>query len=339
MKAKRLPSGNWNVQVMRDRKSHSFTAPTKKEAERKAAEFIAKKEYSDREGITVQEAMDQYIEAKRNVLSPTTISQYERFASKGLESLKMIPVSRLTSLDVQQVINQESARKKERGGSNVSPKYIKNLYSFIRASVKLARPEFALNVTLPKPVKTFRDLPEPKEIIKVIKGTDIELPALLAMWMSLTASEIRGIKVSSIKDGFLTIDETVVQVDGIAVHKSAGKAYDRNRRLKIPDYIMGLIEKTEAWKKGEGYIEPRSGKAISSNFTRKMHVAGIDMRFHDLRHVFASVGAKLTTQKVLQEMGGWSNPATMINVYQHSFEEDRRKAERDLDRYYNGLLN
>lgn len=324
---------------MRDKVTHSFTAHKKEDAIKMASAFIAGEEYHDREGITVEEALWQYVESKRNVLSPTTIRQYERYIENGFASLKTIPVRRLTSLDVQQSINTESARKRERGGSTVSAKYVKNEFSFLAAAIKLARPEFALRVTLPKQVKTFKDLPEPSEVISAVKGTDIELPALLAMWLSLTASEIRGIKVSSIRNGILTIDETVVQVDGKAVHKKAGKAYDRNRRLKIPAYVMDLIKNTDSWHSGEGYIEPRSGKALSSRFTRVMKNAGYDMRFHDLRHLFASVGSRLNiSQKVLQEMGGWSNPQTLTNVYQHTFETDRKKSEKAIDKYFNSLL-
>ena len=221
----------------------------------------------------------------------------------------------------------------------MSAKTIRNEYQFLSAAVKLARPDFALRVTLPREVKAYRDLPDPKTVISAVRGTDIELPVLLSMWMSLTASEIRGIKVSSIHDGFLTVDETVVQVDGVAIHKKAGKAYDRNRRLKVPRYIMQLIEKTEAWKNGQGYIETRSGKALSSRFTRLMENKGIKMRFHDLRHMFASIGASLNlTQKTLQDMGGWSNPSTMVNTYQHSFEADREMVERSIDRYFNKML-
>lgn len=339
MKAHKLPSGSWNVQVMRNRKSHSFTAPTKAEAIRKASAFISQTEYEEREGLTVLQAMQQYVEAKRGILSPSTIAQYERYIDHGFETIKTIPVGRLTSLDVQQAVNIEACRTKERGGKPVSAKFVKNLYSFLTASVKLVRPDLAIHATLPKPVKTFREIPEPAEVIKAVKGTDIELPALLAMWLSLTASEIRGIKVSSIQNGVLTIDETIVQVDGIAVHKAAGKAYNRNRQMKVPKYIMQLIEKTPAWKNGEGYIEPRSGKAISSRFSRVMHNAGFTMRFHDLRHEFASVGARLNAnQKVLQDLGGWSNPATLQNVYQHAYEADRRKTEKAIDQYFNRLV-
>lgn len=336
MKATKLPSGNYRVQVTRDKVHHSFTARRKDEAIQLASEFIAKKKYHDREGVTVDEAMRNYIEAKRNVLSPSTIAQYERYAETSFPSLKTMPVGRLTSLDVQSAVNEETGRKKQRGGKPVSAKSVKNAYEFLRAAVSLARPDFAMRVTLPKPVKIFRDLPTPKEVVEAVKGKDIELPAMLAMWLSLTASEIRGIKVSSIRDGILTIDEAVVQVNGQAVHKEAAKAYDRNRRIKVPAYIMGLIEQTDAWKRGEGYIETRSGKALSSRFSR---VIKGRMRFHDLRHIFASVGLALNIpEKYLMEQGGWSSPHVMKDVYQHTFEKERIDHQGQIDRYWENLL-
>ena len=337
MTPKKLPSGRWNVRIMIDGKSHSITADTKTECRDQASALIEGHKREVKNGITVQQAMDEYVESKRNVLSPSTIAQYERFAENSFPTLKGIPVGKLTSLDVQQAVNAEAGRKRERGKNKVSAKYVKNEYAFLRASVALARPDLALRVTLPKPVKTFRDLPEPDAVIQKIKGTDIELPALLSMWLSLTASEIRGIKVSSIQNGILTIDESVVQVNGVAVHKKAAKAFDSNRRIRVPDYIMELIKQTDAWKRGEGYIETRSGKALSSRFTR---VTKGMMRFHDLRHLFASVGSEILkiSERTLMDIGGWSTPSTMKKVYTHSFEQDRFAEQKKIDQYWENLL-
>ena len=334
MKAHKLPSGNWNVQVMRNKVSHSFTASTKGEAIKMASAFIAQSEYSEREGITVKEALEQYIETKQNVLSPSTLSVYRKIKDNHLELLAGIPINRLTSVDIQQAINAETVKKTPHG-KQVSAKTVRNVYGLLSAALRMFRPEFQPNVTLPKSVRTFRDMPEPEEVIKAIKGTDIELPCFLALWLSLSASEIRGIKVSSIKDGYLTIDESVLRMDGVDIHKPQAKTFTRNRRIKIPAYIMKLIEKTEAWQKGDGYIEKRTGQALYDRLQEVMKDTGIKIRFHDLRHLWASIGAKLqVSEKTLQEMGGWSNPHVMQNVYQHSFESDRQKTEKAFDDFF-----
>ena len=336
MKATKLSSGNWNVRVQRNGVSKSFTAPTKREAIANASEWLLNGGRTPIDSVSVQTAMRQYIEAKMGVLSLSTLAQYERYVETGFEMIKNTPVNQLTSLDVQTAVSIEAQKKTQRGGKPLSAKYIKNEFSFLSAAVRLVRPEFHLQVTLPKPIKQFRDLPAPEEVIKAVRGTDIELPALLALWLSLSASEIRGIKVSSIKGDLLTIDETIVQVNGEAIHKARGKAYGRNRRLRIPDYIMQLIEQTDAWRNGEGYIETRSGKAISSRFTK---VTGCICRFHDLRHLFASVGCALNIpEKYLMEAGGWTTPETMKRVYQHTFETERIKQQAKIDRFYYKIL-
>lgn len=81
-KAKKLPSGSWRVQVFSYKdatgKNHyeSFTAPTKAEAEMIAAEFKASKDRKSKHDLTVEEAVNGYIQAKDGVLSPTTIREY-----------------------------------------------------------------------------------------------------------------------------------------------------------------------------------------------------------------------------------------------------------------------
>ena len=91
---------------------------------------------------------------------------------------------------------------------------------------------------------------------------------MLAMWLSFTMSEVRGIRVCDIKDGIMTINQVVVDVRGMPVAKAAGKEYDRNRALAVPPYIMRLIEDTPAWKNGDGYIITASGESIRGRFRR-----------------------------------------------------------------------
>ena len=80
--AKKTPSGQWRVLAYVGKnvtKSgyKSFTAPTKKEAERMAAAFIPPEPERDRLNITVGEAIDRYIDMKNAVLSPSTIRSYK----------------------------------------------------------------------------------------------------------------------------------------------------------------------------------------------------------------------------------------------------------------------
>ena len=101
MKAKKLPSGSWRVQVFshyeyiqqkdgsikkkRIYESFTCTDPSnrgKREAERLAAEYAANKERISRTDYTLKEAMEKYIASKENILSTTTIRGYNTLIRK-----------------------------------------------------------------------------------------------------------------------------------------------------------------------------------------------------------------------------------------------------------------
>lgn len=338
MKPTKLPSGSWRVRLTRGGKTYSFTAETRSEAIKQASLFLAEGDRAERNGITVEEAIQKYIDSKRNVLSPTTIEGYEIYLKHHYESIRSVPVKLLSSFQVQECINQEAASLSARG-KPLSAKSMRNIYGLLSSAVRMFRPDFAMQVTLPQPVKVFRDLPAPEELLRAVHGTDIELPVLLAMWMSLTESEICGIKVSSIHNGILEINEVIVHAHGEQISKAAAKEYTRNRRIPIPDHIMELIKKTDAWQAGEGYIEPRSGKAIYARFKRVTKAAGLDLRFHDCRHYFASICAAIgVPEKYIMADGGWATPHVMKSVYTETFEQERKRNRRDLDAYFSRLF-
>ena len=70
-KAKKLPSGNWRVRAKRNGEMRSFTAASKHEAEMAALQWQSGGKTSPSD-LTVGEAMQKYLDAKRNVLAINT---------------------------------------------------------------------------------------------------------------------------------------------------------------------------------------------------------------------------------------------------------------------------
>lgn len=340
MKINQLPSGSYNARVRINGKIRSFTASSEEEVYWAVKEAKMLKNRKESVGISVAEAVQNFINSRRNIVSPTTTASYEKWARDRFKCLHQIPVGNITQQILQDAVNNECGLTTYKG-KPISPKTVINAYGLYHSAITRARTDnFHPNVTLPKLVKTYKQLPSPADIMKTVHGTDIELPVLLAMWMSLTESEIRGIKVSSIRDGVLYIEESIVTVDGKSVSKSAAKEYDRNRKNKIPAYIMGLIEQTDAWKNGSGYIEPRTGNALYKRFNRVLEDAGLPhMPFHQLRHEFASVALLLNIpQKYIMEKGGWKTNRILESVYQHTFSSEMDIATNKIDDYFSKLL-
>lgn len=338
-KAKKLPSGSWRCRASytgADGKRHreSFTAPTKKEAEYMAAEFqMNRKRMSNKDNWTLGYAIGQYIDLKRPVLSPTTISSYEKIRKSAFQDIMDIPIGDLDSNALQKAVNKEILRKPQgRRALTVSPKTIKNEYSLIASTLRRYCPDKVFRVDLPKKARRIRTLPLPEEIYEAVKDTEIELHVLLAMWLSFTESEIRGLTKSKSIDGdYITIREVLVMVDGVGVRKEVAKEETRNRRHKMPERIKELIDEVDG-----DVICPMSRSTLLKKFKRYISRAGlIDMTFHDLRHVNATLMATLKIpDKYAQERGGWKTDHVMKSVYVETFSEERKRVDDVIDGYF-----
>lgn len=332
MKAKKLPSGNWRARayytVNGEKKCKSFTAETKKDAEYMANMFLLKEKDRIKNGLTVGEAIDEYISSKENILSPTTISSYRRIKKNMLSELCGIFIEKLEPETVQKHFNRMAMTH--------APKTISNAHGLLASVVNVYAPEIRLKTTLPKKQKQIKKFPAVEDIIKAVRGTEIELPCLLAIWQGLRMSEVRGIKKSDIQDGILTINRVIVTVDGKDIVKEETKTPDSRRQLKLPEYMIDLINQTE-----EEYVVTLSGQAIYKRLSRILKSNNLQhICFHDLRHLNASVMLALgVPDKYAMERGGWSSTSVMKSVYQHTFSSERKKVDEKIDNYFNVIIN
>ena len=119
--AKKLPSGSYRIRVFDhfdtdadgNKKAiyQSFTASTKREAERAAAIWAANKTQQRPENITVKGAIDKYIAAKEPVLSPSTIDGYRKMQRNDYSDIESYNLRQLDSTIVQTWISDLAARK------------------------------------------------------------------------------------------------------------------------------------------------------------------------------------------------------------------------------------
>jgi len=341
---KKTKSGNWTMQVYigcdenGKRIYKRITAPTKIDVMYMAAKLKRDGYIPQSRITTVGDCIDEYI-AGCEFLSPTTVAGYRMLRRTMFQSMMDQNIRTLTQKDVQDAINTESRRITDRG-TKVSPKYVRNAYGLIRASLKAYHISF--DVKLPKDDPKFIELPSAEEVINAVRGSDIELPCMLAMWLSLSMSEVRGLRFSSIRNGCLYIDQVVVDVDGRPVVKKKAKVETRNRVLALPGYIRELISRTTqyddycAGKIPDQYlIEMRYEYQIR----RRLNKLVPQITFHQLRHLNASIMLMLNIpDKYAMERGGWATPSVMKKVYQHTFSEERKRVDETVDDYFNTLL-
>lgn len=331
-KAKKLPSGNYRVRAYLGKNADgkdiykSFTAPTKKEAEFLAASFSATAKRPTEK--TVKTLIEEYIDAKSSVLSPTTIAGYESMLKITLSRLCELKVSEINKRNVQDAVNELTV--------SLSPKTVHNAYGLFSAALNWADVP-NVKITLPPKTRQFKRLPTADIVINTFKGSEIEIPVLLAIWQGMRCSEILGVRKCDIdKDGILTISQVGVTVDGKILYKKRAKTYGSNRQLMLPPQIVSLIRSVDC--PDTMPVVSLTRKQIYLRFIKGLANTGYKITFHDLRHINASVMAALGIPDIYaMERGGWSNTTTLRSVYQQTFDSERQKVDKAVDNYFNEI--
>lgn len=341
-KVTKLPSGSYRVRVYvgKDKdgkqKYKSFTGPDPKKVSMAALEFqIHHKDITrDSTQLTVEEAMEQYITSKSNVLSPSTIRAYESIRKHRLKGIINRRLCTLNNTIIQQAVNEEAEK--------LSPKTVRNVYGFLSAVMGEYYPDLYLKITLPQKKKYESVILTGSQVsmlIQAIRGDTAEIAILCALWLGMRRSEIVGLKWDCVDFDSSTItvrQSRVYDKDGNLVEKGT-KTYSSYRTISAPSYIMERLK--EAPKDSE-FVVTMSPDNIRKHLQRILLSVGLPhIRLHDLRHSNASIMLSLNIpDKYAMERGGWSSNQTMKKIYQHTIDEQKREVDKTINQYFDALL-
>ena len=332
-KAKKLPSGNWRVLVFSHKDNtgkriyESFTAPTKQEAEMKAAKFAADKDRKRENDLTVHEAVTQYINANEAVLSPSTIAGYLQDL-KRMQPIKDKRIRKITSNDIQLFISELS--------KNYSAKTVKNTYGTLHRVLLYFNPELHLVINLPKQSKKQKYAPS-DDTVRILFNhapRKLQLAIALAAFHSFRRGEISALKYKDLQGNRLHVHADLVQdKNNNWIYKDYPKTERSDRIAILPDFLVDFI--------GEGnpddYIVGWMPGTISKRFYDLKKELNIEVRFHDLRHYFASVAAGILQIPDIYtaSFGGWElNGSAMKNLYQNKITDYEEEYSQRLNDYF-----
>lgn len=312
-KPRKLPSGNYYIQMLLGGVSVSVTRPTAKECTREAelikAKHRAEHKLASASTITVTNAIDKYIDSKSAVLSVETIRGY-----RVIQRNRFKPYMNrsLASVNWQRAVNDEA--------KIVSAKSVANAWGLISSVLK----DNGLNVpriTLPQIVRNEHEWLTAEQIpifLAALEGDRCELPALLAL-NGLRRSEIYALNRDSFKDGKILVrGAKVMDADGNIVFKKENK--NTSSRRDVPIVIPRITELLES---GTELFEcPMS--YLTKSINRVCSSAGLpEVGTHGLRHSFASLCFhRGLSQVTVQKLGGWSSPDTLRKIYTHTFQKE-----------------
>lgn len=335
-KAKKLPSGSWrvNAYIGRDENGKqirkSFTADTKKAAELAAAQYVAREHHeADPQNLTVEKAIEQYVDSKVNILSPSTVRLYHSILKALPIGFVQLPISTLTNTDVQKAIDQYSIGR--------SPKTVANAHGLISASLSQVVPENVFCVSLPQKEQTEIQIPsiyEMKLVMSHFAYTPYEVPVVLAAYMGLRRSEIIALTWEDIDftRSTLKVNKAKVVGEDKQLHVKSTKTTAGTRLLTMPDAVRDILSRQDKTKP----VCQLSHNTLSNFRTTVAKIEGVrPFNFHALRHYYASVLLLLNVpNKYAQKRMGHATDNMLKKVYQHLMDDKQKEVDDSINGFF-----
>ena len=346
-KIKQLPSGAYHASVYSHtdaagkRHYESFTGYDYNRVLLEVAQFKAGKKQEkidkNKKDLTLREAMNQYLENKSEVLSPSTYKSYKGIARNHFQELHLVPIDQITRSQIQIYINKISA--------NRSPKTVRNVHGFITAVFGMFRPDFSFTTTLPQRKKNEIAIPTEEEIkiiLDIADGTPMYVPIILAACCGMRRSEVAGLTWKNVdfKRGTITIDQAMVVNENNEFVEKTTKTVAGTRTIRMfPIVSETLLKHKETWDGTDGHVTV-GPNAITNNFGRLVRRNGLpEYRFHDLRHYTVSVMLSLNIpKKYIADYVGHESERMIDQVYGHIMASKKTSVEDQMQEYFSNFL-
>ncbi len=310
MKIEKLPSGTYRVRKTIQGKAVSVTFPYKP-SQKEALQALQDK-YTGRDKLrmTFDQAAVEYINGKRNTISPSTIRGYESIRKTLPDVIKNRQLEDITPWDIQKYINDLS--------EDHSPKTVRNHHAFISAILGTFVPQVTLNTQLPQKRPRSAQIPSDsdiKRILEAVAGTEYEIPFRLACY-GLRRSEICALTPSDLVGNQLTINKALVEDENKHWHIKTTKTVNSTRTIIIDSALSALIRSQN--QIFEGYPNKLYKKLKSVQ--KRLEIAPFP--FHGFRHYYASTAHALgMPDAVILASGGWRTDDVMKRIYRHEKQE------------------
>lgn len=338
-----------------DGKRHYLYADTRKKVADKLRSALQAKEqglYVTGSSQPVEHYLTRWL-ARADHLRPITRKRYE-----ALIRLHALP--RLGQLDIRKVRPDHIADLYQSLKGSRKPATIQQLHAVLHSAFDEA---LRWNLIARNPVSAVRapkvervemrilTVPEIRTFLRAIEGDSLEALYVLAVTTGARQGELLALRWQDVdlEASTININATLTRMDGTwnrtppktagsvrTVHLSARALTSlKAHRLRMAEELLPLRQRTE----GATLVFLSRGAAINGFHVTERSLkpllrrAGLPViRFHDLRHVFASLMLSQGVRPdLVAQMLGHSNPAITLRVYAHLMPGDQQAAMARLD--------
>lgn len=316
-------------------KSFTVRDPTqkgKKKCQALACQFLAEKEVQQQRDkvLTFEKAFDSFLENRKNTLSPNTYREYKG-RKKEFSDWYNRDIYSIMQEDVQKLINNYALDHK--------PKTVRNLHGLISTVMKTYRPEFVLRTKLPQKVRVEIQMPSNNDIKTILEhfmDTDEYIPVLLAIFGPMRRGEVCALNYEDIKGNKIHVSKSMAFNDQKEWVIKPPKTLTSDRYIIFPDFVIQAINP----KGKSGRIYNCNPNQLTNRFKRSMQEIGMsNVRYHDLRHYCCSyLHSQGMPDQYIMDRGGWISDAVMKNVYRHSIDEEKEKANKKINDSFQNMF-
>ena len=308
-------------------------------------------------------------------LKLSTVELYDsiyRNYIKNNSLLSKLKIKDITLMDIQEYYNSLIAE----GHSAYRIKCINKLISpCIRYAYNnnIILKDFTGGIVLPKETEKTKlerrntihpfTLEEQKKFITAIKGHDLEMLFITALYTGLRQGELFALTWSDVdlKEGSLYVNKTAKTISDITKNGRSPerlviqtpKTKNSIRKVNLPSFLIPMLKNYKAQQKLQKikvanlyqdnnlvFCNPM-GKYLNDSTVRKKFKKVLkdnnlpDRKFHDLRHTYATRLFELgEAPKTVQELLGHSNVSQTLNTYTHVLEQLKKKTANKLNDLY-----
>lgn len=291
----------------------------------------------------------QYLSVYKQSIRPQSLKVYLMYA-KHCQPIANIPLQKLTSIDIQSLIN--GWQKK-----GYAPSFVNTHLMFLSAALKkaaaldLIQKNPMLAVERPKSGSRKVEIFTLEETKKLLEYTDrpklrrLHVIISIALYTGMRIGEILALKWSDITPSFIRVSKTVIGSGNSAYIQSAPKTSTSNRKVSIPGDLYNVLMK---WKENTHassgpLFKTRNGNAVgyalvSYTFHQAQKALGFEhiRSFHSLRHTHASylIAHGVSVAEVAKRLGH-SSPSVTLNTYTSWIPGNDEKVAQDVGEIFN----
>ncbi len=313
---------------------------------------------------TVGQWMDVWFENYAKIkVRPTSHQTYRGYIDNHIKpNIGKIPLSKLTTLELQKLykkllsrgrVNRIEAKGQPKG---LSPKTVRNIHQVISSAMDFARAQklIVVNPTdgcaLPKlEHREMKTLPVEQltSFLREAKESGVFEMYYIELATGLRRGELLGLKWEDLdlEQGTLRVQRQVSRING-KVMEAPLKTKNSYRTISLgADAVEILKEQRKKCGNGDYVFPSPTGGPISPDSViqmlhRVLKRAGLPkVRFHDLRHTFATVALQNGVDiKTVSGMLGHYSAGFTLDTYAHVTTQAQREAAKTMGSVLSGAL-